>query len=60
MKKNIVEYVVLCNTCQRVKTEHQRPAGILQPLQVPEWKWEEIAMNFIVDLPRAQSGYDSI
>jgi hypothetical protein len=27
---------------------------------VPEWKWEEIAMNFIVDLPRAQSGYDSI
>jgi hypothetical protein len=33
---------------------------LLQPLQVPEWKWEEIAMNFIVGLPRTQSGYDSI
>jgi hypothetical protein len=33
---------------------------LLQPLQVPEWKWEEIAMDFIVGLPRTQSGYDSI
>jgi hypothetical protein len=33
---------------------------LLQPLQVPEWKWEEIAMDFIVRLPRTQSGYDSI
>jgi hypothetical protein len=40
--------------------EHQQPAGLLQPLQVPEWKWEEIAMGFIVGLPRTQSGYDSI
>jgi hypothetical protein len=29
-------------------------------LQVPEWKWEEIAMDFIVGLPRTLSGYDSI
>jgi hypothetical protein len=34
--------------------------GFLQQLQVPEWKWEEIAMDFIVGLPRTQSGYDSI
>jgi hypothetical protein len=33
---------------------------LLQLLQVPEWKWEEIAMDFIVGLPRTQSGYDSI
>jgi hypothetical protein len=33
---------------------------LLQPLQVPEWKWEEIAMDFIVGLPRTQLGYDSI
>jgi hypothetical protein len=32
----------------------------MQPLQVPEWKWEEIATDFIVGLPRTQSGYDSI
>jgi transposase InsO family protein len=60
MKRDMAEYVALCDTCQRVKAEHQRPVGLLQPLQVPEWKWEEIAMDFIVDLPRTQSGYDSI
>jgi hypothetical protein len=60
MKRDIAEYVALCDTCQWVKAEHQRPAGLLQPLQVPEWKWEEIAMHFIVGLSRTQSGYDSI
>nr|CAE04799.1 OSJNBb0018J12.12 [Oryza sativa Japonica Group] len=35
---------------QRVKAEHQRPAGLLQPLQIPEWKWEEIGMDFITVL----------
>jgi hypothetical protein len=60
MKRDIAEYVALCDKCQRVKAEHQRPVGLLQPLQVPEWKWEEIVMDFIVGLPRTQSGYDSI
>ncbi|XP_066159624.1 uncharacterized protein [Oryza sativa Japonica Group] len=45
---------------QRVKAEHQRPAGLLQPLQIPEWKWEEIGMDFITGLPRTSSGHDSI
>jgi hypothetical protein len=52
--------VAQCDTCQRVKAEHQRPAGLLQPLKIPEWKWEEIGMDFIVGLPRTQAGYDSI
>jgi hypothetical protein len=60
MKRDIAEYVALCVTCQCVKAEHQRPAGLLQSLQVFEWKWEEIAMDFIVSLPKTQSGYDSI
>jgi hypothetical protein len=60
MKRDVAEYVALCDTCQRVKAEHQRPAGLLQPLQVSEWKWEEIVMDFIVGFPRTQSGYDSI
>jgi hypothetical protein len=52
--------VALCDTCQRVKAKHQRPAGLLQPLKVPEWKWEEIGMNFIIWLLRTQKGYDYI
>jgi hypothetical protein len=60
MKRDVAEYVALCDTCQRVKEEHQRPVGLLQPLQVPEWKWEEIATDFIMGLPRTQLGYDSI
>jgi hypothetical protein len=52
MKHDVIEYVALCDTCQRVKAEHQRLAGLLQPLKILEWKWEEIGMDFIVGLPR--------
>ena len=47
MKGDIVEYIAQCNTCRRVKAKHQRPAGLLQPLHIPVWKWEEISMDFI-------------
>jgi hypothetical protein len=60
MKRDIAEYVSLCDTCQRVKTEHQRLAGLLQPLKISEWKWEEIGINFMVGLLHTQAGYDSI
>jgi hypothetical protein len=59
MKNDVAAHVALCDVCQRVKAEHQRPAGLLQPLQVPEWKWEEIGMDFIVGLPCTHDGYDS-
>jgi IS30 family transposase len=52
--------VALCDTCQRVKVEHQRLVGLLQPPKIPEWKWDEIGMDFKVGLPRTQAGYDSI
>jgi hypothetical protein len=60
MKKDVAAHVALCDVCQSVKAEHQRPPGLLQPLQVPEWKWEEIGMDFIVGLPHTRGGYDSI
>jgi hypothetical protein len=60
MREDIAEYVARCDTCQRVKAEHQRPAGLLQPLEIPTWKWDDISMDFIVGLPRTQKGNDSI
>jgi hypothetical protein len=60
MKQDFAEYVSLCDKCQRVKAEHQRPVGLLQSLKISEWKWEGIGMDFIVGLPCTQAGYDSI
>lgn len=40
LKRDVAEFVALCDVCQKVKAEHQRPAGLLQPLKIPEWKWE--------------------
>jgi hypothetical protein len=60
MKRGVAAHVALCDTCHKVKAEHQRPARLLQPLKVPEWKWEEIGMDFIVGLPCTRDGYDSI
>jgi IS30 family transposase len=60
MREDIAEYVARCNTCQRVKVEHKRPAGLLQPLEIATWKWDDISMDFIVSLSRTQNGNDSI
>jgi hypothetical protein len=60
MKREIARYVSECDTCRRIKADHLRPAGNLQPLSIPEWKWENICMDFIVGLPRTSRGYNSI
>ena len=60
MKTDIAGHVARCDTCNRVKAKHQRPARLLKPLDVPEWKWESISIDFIVGLPRSQKGNDSI
>ena len=60
MKKVIASWVNKCLTCQRVKAEHQRPSGILQSLEIPEWKWEQITMDFVVGLPSTKGKYDAI
>lgn len=60
MKKSIGEFVERCITCQQVKAEHQRPSGLLNPLEIPEWKWEHIAMDFVVGLPRTLKGHNAI
>jgi hypothetical protein len=53
MKVDIAKYVAFYAICQTVKVEHQRPTGLLKPLEIPEWKWENIAMDFVVGLPRS-------
>nr|GFB95239.1 putative reverse transcriptase domain-containing protein [Tanacetum cinerariifolium] len=52
MKKDIAMYVV--------KAEHQKPSGLLQQPEIPEWKWENNTMDFVNKLPRTRSGHDSI
>jgi hypothetical protein len=52
MKAEIAEFVAHCDTCQRIKTEHQRPAGLLKPLDLPVWKWDDVNMSLITGLPR--------
>jgi hypothetical protein len=56
----VVAHVALCDTCHRVKAEHHKPAGLLQSLKVFAWKWKEISMDFIMELPQTPAGYDSI
>jgi len=51
MKKEIAAYVARCDTCYRVKAIHMKPAGLLQPLSILDWKWEDISMDFITGLP---------
>ncbi|GJT88069.1 putative reverse transcriptase domain-containing protein [Tanacetum coccineum] len=60
MKRDIATYVSECLTCAKVKAEHQRPSGLLQQPEIPEWKWENITMDFITKLPRTRSGHDAI
>ena len=46
MTKDVAEFVSRCLTCQQVKAEHQKPAGLHQRIEIPEWKWERITMDF--------------
>jgi hypothetical protein len=60
MKRDVARYVEKCLTCLRVKAEHQRPHGKLQPLEIPVWKWEHITMDLITKLPRTPRNFDAI
>ncbi|GJS46865.1 putative reverse transcriptase domain-containing protein [Tanacetum coccineum] len=60
MKADIATYVSKCLTCVRVKAEHQRPSGLLVQPVIPEWKWDNIKMDFYTKLPRSSQGFDTI
>nr|GFB55167.1 reverse transcriptase domain-containing protein [Tanacetum cinerariifolium] len=60
MKADIATYVSKYLTCTRVKVEHQRPSGLLVQPAIPEWKWDNITMDFITKLPKSSQGFDTI
>nr|GEX03321.1 hypothetical protein [Tanacetum cinerariifolium] len=49
-----------CLTCLKVKAEHQKPSGLLVQPEIPQWKWDNITMDFVTKLPKTQSGNDTI
>ncbi|KAJ4778469.1 polyprotein [Rhynchospora pubera] len=51
MKKFVQEFVAACSVCQRNKSVHLHPAGLLQPLPLPDKIWADISMDFIVGFP---------
>ncbi|GJX65049.1 putative reverse transcriptase domain-containing protein, partial [Tanacetum coccineum] len=60
MKTNIATYIRKCLTCAKVKAEHQRPSGLLVQPDIPQWKWDNITMDFVTKLPKSSHGYDTI
>jgi hypothetical protein len=52
MKREIAIYIARCMECQKVKAKHRHLTGLLQPLPIPEWKWEVVTMDFITRFPR--------
>ncbi|GJY46063.1 putative reverse transcriptase domain-containing protein [Tanacetum coccineum] len=60
MKSDIATYVSKCLTCAKVKAKHQRPSGLLVQPEIPQWKWDNITMDFVTKLPKSSQGYDTI
>ncbi|GJU16558.1 putative reverse transcriptase domain-containing protein [Tanacetum coccineum] len=60
MKANIATYVSKCLACAKAKAEHQRPSGLLIQPDIPQWKWDNITMDFVTKLPNSSQGYDTI
>ena len=60
MKKEVAEFVAKCLVCQKVKIEHQRPGGLLQPLPIPAWKFDSVSMDFVMGLPNAAGGLNAV
>ncbi|GJW63178.1 putative reverse transcriptase domain-containing protein [Tanacetum coccineum] len=60
MKAEIATYVSKCLTCAKVKIEYQKPSGLLFQPEIPQWKWENITMDFVTKLPKTTTGQDAI
>nr|GEY79142.1 hypothetical protein [Tanacetum cinerariifolium] len=60
MKAEIATYISKCLTCAKVKVEYQKPSGLLVQPEIPQWKWENITMDFVTKLPKMAAEQDTI
>lgn len=60
MKKDIVEFIYACLTCQKSKIGHKKSLDLMQPLDINKWKWDYIAMDFVTSFPKTYQGNDSV
>ena len=60
MKQHVGDFIRRCLTCQQVKVEHQKPTGLLQPLEVVEWEWDHVTINFMTHFPWTQRRHDVV
>ena len=60
LKRHVGDFFRRCLMCQQVKAEHQKLAGLLQPLEVAEWKWEHVTMEFVTHLPPTPWRHDAV
>nr|GEV85175.1 reverse transcriptase domain-containing protein [Tanacetum cinerariifolium] len=60
MKAKIATYVGKCLNCAKVKAEHQKPFDLLVQHEIPQWKWENITIDFVTKLLKTSAGQDMI
>ena len=60
MKRHVGDFIRRWLRCQQVKTEHQKSIGLLQPLEVAEWKWEHVTMDFVIHFPHTQWRHEAV
>ncbi|GJU25647.1 putative reverse transcriptase domain-containing protein [Tanacetum coccineum] len=56
VRETLLSTLARCLTCSKIKAEHQKPSGLLQQPEIPEWKWEKLTMDFITKFPKSSSG----
>jgi hypothetical protein len=60
MKRETARYISECDTYRKVKADYMKPGGLLQPLSILEWKWDDISMDLIMVLRLMACKFDSI
>ncbi|KAJ9504731.1 hypothetical protein QJQ45_009421, partial [Haematococcus lacustris] len=60
MRADVRHYVTTCDACQRDKSSTLKPGGLLNPLSIPDYRWESVSMDLITKLPSASHGFDAI